>query len=581
MPDNTLYYGDNLDILRRYVKDESVDLIYLDPPFNSNANYNVLFEDYRGSKSAAQLQAFKDTWSWPEAALTYEELTLEPTVIGDALRAFGGLLHKGGLLAYLTMMAPRLQELHRVLKPTGSIYLHCDPTASHYLKILMDAIFAPKNFRNEIIWRRTGAHVSPRKYGTIHDVILFYSKTSTYYFKATKQPYMKGHVKKRYTKDDQGRMKFTSGGNVLTGPGAGEGESSMSWRGFDPKAKNRHWAVPGFLASQMPEEFVKLSVLEKLEQLYQAGLIDITEGNAWPTPVRFLDNDGDGQPLSDLWAYQPYTEETVHGTDEGIDADVSWLGPTDPERLGYQTQKPLGLLERIIKSSCPENGLALDPFCGCGTATVAAEKLNRKWISIDITQAAIQTIKKRLSDTFGQSVNYKVLGEPVSLHDASKLAEEDPYQFQWWSLGLVGARPVEKKKGADHGIDGRLYFRIREGDKPHQIILSVKAGHTSVDHVRDLRGVLDREKADIGVLISMQKPTGPMKAEAGNAGSFPSPWGKHPKIQLITVEDLLDGRRLDTPPLTQTNITFSKAPKAKDKTAQQSGFDLGDLTEED
>lgn len=536
MAENTLYYGDNLDILRRYVKDESIDLIYLDPPFNSNANYNVLFEDFKGSKSAAQLQAFKDTWSWAEAALTYEELTLESTVIGDALRAFGGLLHKGGMLAYLTMMAPRLQELHRVLKPTGSIYLHCDPTASHYLKILMDAIFSPKNFRNEIIWKRSLPHNDPIKYGRIHDAILYFAKGSTITFNRQFTGLSEDYIQSHYNQvDEQGRhYQLTS----LAASGAGPSRR-FGDRVLEPPAGN-HWRY-----SQ-----------ENIDRLMEEGRIVFTSTGR-PRYKRYMD-EMKGPALQSIWT------------------DIPAINSQAQERLGYPTQKPEALLERIIKASSKEGDTVLDPFCGCGTATVVAQKLNRNWIGIDVTQAAIQTIKKRLSDTFGASVKYRVLGEPVSLYDASKLAEEDPYQFQWWSLGLVGARPVEKKKGADQGIDGRLYFRIREGDKPHQIILSVKAGHTNVAHVRDLRGVLDREKADIGVLISMQEPTSPMKAEAGKAGSFQSPWGKHPRIQLVTIEELLNGRRLDTPPLTQTNITFSKAPKAKDKSAQQASFDLGE-----
>lgn len=544
MPDNILYYGDNLDILRRYVKDESIDLIYLDPPFNSNANYNVLFEDYKGSKSAAQLQAFKDTWSWAEAALTFEELTLETSAMADALRAFGQLLPRGGMLAYLTMMAPRLQELHRVLKPTGSIYLHCDPTASHYLKILMDAIFSSRNYQNEISWKRTttkgdykqGAINWPR----VRDIIFYYSKDyrQTAGFRQPFSEYNEDYVASKYpyTDDDNRRYGLWD----MTAPGSGtRGHPQFEFMGV-----TRYWRYNK----------------EKMERLLIEGRIIQPRPGAVPRYVRYLD-EMPGVALGDSWD------------------DIPPINSQAKERLGYPTQKPEALLERIINASSNEDDLVLDPFCGCGTATVVAQKLKRKWIGIDVTQAAIQTIKKRLSDTFGNDLKYNVIGEPQSLYDASVLAEDDPYQFQWWSLGLVGARPVEKKKGADQGIDGRLYFRLREGDKPHQIILSVKAGHTSVDHVRDLVGVLTREKADIGVLISMQKPTGPMKAEAGKAGSFQSPWGKHPRIQLITIEDLLDGRKLDTPPLTQTNITFSKAPKARDKSAQQASFDLEDSGE--
>ena len=376
MPENSsknqLFYGDNLDVLGRHVADESVDLVYLDPPFNSNADYNVLFAERDGTQAAAQIKAFEDTWRWDEgAARAYADVVEAGGRVSQVMQAFRTSLGESDMLAYLAMMAPRLVELQRVLKPTGSLYLHCDPTASHYLKMLLDAVFGPANFRNEIIWRRTGAHGAQRSFGPIHDTILFYSKPPDYFFRIVKGPYMRGHVERRYTKDDEGRMKFTSGGNVLTGPGATQGESGQPWQGFNPSKKNRHWAVPGFLSRQMPPEFMTLGVLEKLDVLYEKGLIEIEVDAAWPTPVRFL-NEADGHPLQDIWAYQPYTNNTVHGTKDGIDEDVKWLGPTDPERLGYQTQKPLGLLSRIIRSSCPKDGLVLDPFCGCGTTIAAA-----------------------------------------------------------------------------------------------------------------------------------------------------------------------------------------------------------------
>ncbi len=262
---NTLYYGDNLDILKRYIKDASVDLIYLDPPFNSNASYNVLFSDRKGEKSAAQLQAFKDTWVWAEAALTYEELTLETGPMGDALRAFGQLLPRGGMLAYLTMMAPRLRELHRVLKPTGSIYLHCDPTASHYLKVLMDAIFGVRNYVNEVIWRRTTAHNSGRKFGPIHDVILVYGRTSNYVWTNLTRPLDDTYVESHYSYEENGRRYKRQD---ITGAGIRHGETGQPWRGIDPTAKGRHWMRP-------PAE---------LEKLDEQGLIywPPNKPGAWP-----------------------------------------------------------------------------------------------------------------------------------------------------------------------------------------------------------------------------------------------------------------------------------------------------------
>jgi DNA modification methylase len=426
---SALYCGDNLEILRRTGRDESVDLVYLDPPFNTDQNYNLLFKAQNKARSATRIRAFEDSWRWDAAAAeAFEELVARGGRVSDALQAFRRFLGDTGMLAYLSMMAPRLVELKRVLKPTGSIYLHCDPTASHYLKMLMDAIFGPENFRNEIVWRRTGAHGPRRSFGPIHDTLLFYSKTNNYFFQIAKRPYMKGHVESRYALEaETGRYKFTSGGNVLTGANATGGESGRPWRGFDPSAKNRHWAIPGFLAEQMPPEFAALGVLAKLDALYEAGLIEIQRGAAWPTPVRYL-CEGDGHPFGDIWAYQPYTDGVVHGTEAGIDADVAWMGPTDPERLGYQTQKPLGLLARIISSSCPQNGSVLDPFCGSGTSISAAQAGARHWIGIDQSPLAIGLVKQRLRDTFRlePDQDYALVGAPAAPAQQARGTPLDP-----------------------------------------------------------------------------------------------------------------------------------------------------------
>ena len=413
VPLNALYLGDNQSVLRNHVADNAVDLIYLDPPFNSGSDYHLVARGRDGAPSS-MTRAFRDFWCWDEAAQgTFAELLAQGGHLAQVLPAFQALVGPGGMLAYLTMMAPRLRELRRVLKPTGSIYLHCDPAAGHYLRVLLDAIFGPAQFRNQIVWRRTGAHGPRRSFGPVHDTILFYTKTSSYYFKTVQRPYMRGHVSRRYRRDGKGRLKFASGGNVLTGAQATAGESGQPWRGFDPAAKNRHWAIPGFLAAQMPVEFTNLGVLAKLDALYDAGLIEIPEGAAWPVPVRYLERDG-GQPLPDLWTYQPYTEGAVHGTEAGIDADVAWLGPTDPERLGYQTQKPLGLLERIIRSSCPEDGVVLDPFCGSGTTLVAAHGLQCRWLGIDMAAGAIAVVEQRLRARLGlePGKDYRLLRAP-------------------------------------------------------------------------------------------------------------------------------------------------------------------------
>jgi DNA modification methylase len=551
---NLLYYGDNLDVLRRHVADESVDLIYLDPPFNSNQNYNVLFKEQRGERAAAQIKAFEDTWRWDEAAAAAYVDTVEMGGrVSDVMRAFRTFLGDSDMLAYLAMMAPRLMELRRVLKETGSIYLHCDPTASHYLKMLMDAVYGPKNFRNEVIWKRVSAHSSAGRWGPVHDVILFYSKSGRYTWNVVHQSYDAAYLSSKYRHSDgRGTYRLSD----LTAAGVRHGESGEPWRGFNPTEIGRHWGVPKKLIEEVlgVDAVAKLSLQEKLDELDTHGFIYWTptgrdRGVGFPQYKRYL---GAGVLVQD------------------VITDVSPINSMATERLGYPTQKPEALLERIVGASSNRGDVVLDPFCGCGTAVAAAERLGRKWIGIDITHLAITLIKARLQDTFGESALPAVIGEPVSEQDAQTLAADDPYQFQWWALGLVGARPVEQKKGADRGIDGRLFFHdAGAGGRTKQVIISVKAGHVTVSQVRDLVGVLDREKAEIGVLISFEKATGPMRKEAASAGFYVSPWGKHPRVQLLTVGELLGGKALDYPRTAGANVTYQRAPKQVKKVAEQ------------
>lgn len=268
--------------------------------------------------------------------------------------------------------------------------------------------------------------------------------------------------------------------------------------------------------------------------------------------------------------YKRYREELKGKAVSDLWDDIDRINPVGGERLGYPTQKPEALLARLINASSNEGDVVLDPFCGCGTTVAAAQKLKRQWIGIDITHLAIGLIRHRLRDSYGEGIEqtYKVVGEPVSVQDAAVLATSDPYQFQWWALGLVGARPAEGKKGADQGIDGRIYFHEGDGTT-RQVILSVKAGKLHAPYVRDLRGVIEREKAAIGVLLTLDDPTKAMRTEAASAGFYASPWGTHPKLQIITVGELLDGKRLDMPPIRQTSVTYKRAPKAMPKAAEQ------------
>ena len=531
---NHLYYGDNLDVLRRYIADESVDLVYLDPPFNSNATYNVLFAEHSGEKAASQIKAFEDTWTWDaEAARSYFETVQAGGSIGNALQAFYTLLGDSNIMAYLAMMAPRLVELRRVLKPTGSIYLHCDPTASHYLKLLMDAVFGAERFLGEVIWKRTSAHSSAKRPGPIHDVLLLYSKTDAYVWNPQYQPYDPEYIDLFFEmRDADGRQWKRCD---LTGAGTRNGATGQPWRGIDITAKGRHWAYP-------PDELDRLDALGRVHWPAKEG--------GMPRLKQYVE-DMPGVPLQDMWT------------------DIRPIHNLAAERLGYPTQKPEPLLERIILSGTAEGDVVLDPFCGCGTAIAVAHRLKRRWVGIDITHLAVNLMKHRLLNAFGESVKaeYEVIGEPTDVAGARQLAKEDPYQFQWWALGLVGARPAEQRKGADKGIDGRIVFFERGPTDTKNIILSVKAGanlHRNMVH--ELRGVIDREGAAIGVLITMETPTKPMREEAASAGFYQSPWGTHPRIQLFTVAALLDGMRIDAPPMGQVGQTFKKAPRAKSDT---------------
>ena len=553
---NRLYFGDNLPILRESIADESVDLIYLDPPFNSNATYNVLFRERSGDESAAQITAFEDTWRWSiESEIAFRDVvTNGPRVLGDLLQAMRAFLGQNDMMAYLTMMAQRMAELHRVLKPTGSIYLHCDPTASHYLKLLMDAVFGKENFRNEIIWRRTGTHNKVQRFAPIHDTVLFYSKSDDYKWDTSRKPYMKGHVDQYFVQDKHG-WRTNYYGNVLTGSGTRRGESGQPWRGFDPTARNRHWAIPGRLLEDVDEDLSHLSQHGKLDRLYELGHIKIVEGRAWPVYEHRITPD-DGQPVPDIWAYQPYTEGTVFEREDGIDADVRWLSPTDQERLGYQTQKPEALIERILNASSEVGDVVLDPFCGCGTAVAVAERLGRKWVGIDITHLAISLMKNRLSDSFGDELsNYEVIGVPEDVESARALALESEHdgrhQFEYWALGLVDARPVGNgKKGADAGVDGFINFFDDNSGNAKRVIVQVKSGHVERSMIATLKGDMARENAEIGLFITLESPTRPMIQEATAAGIYtPEQFPDHhyPRVQILTVEDLLSGVQAEVP----------------------------------
>ncbi len=560
---NRLYFGDNLDILRNHVADASVDLIYLDPPFNSNANYNVLFQEKTGQQSAAQITAFEDTWHWSlDSESAYQDVVTNATgKLPDLLQAMRSFLGDNDMMAYLTMMAQRMVELHRVLKDTGSIYLHCDPTASHYLKLLLDSVFGAENFRNEIIWKRTSAHNSATRYGPNHDVILFYAKSPAYIWNQVFQKYDESYIKSFYRhEDEKGRYTLSD----LTGAGIRHGDSGEPWRGVNPTDMGRHWAVSRASIEESDlQDIDSLSSQQKLDVLDQMGLIYWPPKGRVPRRKRYLDESNPEMPVQSTWT------------------DISPIGAQAWERLGYPTQKPEALLERIVSASSNEGDVVLDPFCGCGTAIAAAERLNRRWIGIDITHIAITLIRHRLQDTFKDELKpYEVLGQPQDVASAQALATDSEnsgrYQFEWWALGLVDARPAQdRKKGADSGIDGYINFFDDNSGKAKRIVVQVKSGNVTRNQIATLKGDMDREKAEIGLFITLKSPTRPMESEAASAGLYSPehfPDSHYPRIQILTIEELLNGSKRAEYPRLGPEATFRRAPRRRRAVGTQSTF---------
>ena len=516
---NTLYYGDNLAILREHVPNESVDLIYLDPPFNSNASYNVLFKAPEGHQSKAQIEAFDDTWHWTDAAEVAFDQVMEGgnSQVSEMLRAMKVFLGRNDMMAYLTMMAVRLLELHRVLKPTGSLYLHCDPTASHYLKILLDAVFGKGQFLSEIIWKRTFAHGSARRFGPVHDVIFLYSKNGEHTWQDLKIGHEDIYVEKHFRAFDESRQERFQAIS-LTGAGKRKGESGMAWRGIDPTIVGRHWALPRNIVDK--EAISATSTMGRLEALDKAGRIFWPKTTDGTPRLKWFVSDLDGARLSDVWT------------------DISPIASQAKERLGYPTQKPVSLLERIIAASSNPGDVVLDPFCGCGTTLHAAAKLDRKWIGIDVTHLAIALIRRRLNEAF-PALMFKTVGIPKDADGARALALADKYEFQKWALSMIDAQPYKGgKKGGDGGVDGYLYFKP-DGKKTEKAIVSVKGGQSLTPAmVKDLIVTVDQEGAKMGVFLTLSAPTKGMITQAAAAGIYKTEYGSFPKIQIVTVAQL-------------------------------------------
>jgi len=567
---NTLFYGDNLPILREHIPDESIDLIYLDPPFNSSRSYNVLFKDESGKEADAQITAFEDTWHWgKDAERTYYDLIQNASInVVNMIGALRQFIGTNQMMAYLTMMTARLIELHRVLKPTGSIYLHCDPTASHYLKIVLDTIFGTQAYRNEITWKRSSAHSDTKqgmsRYGRIRDLLLFYTKTNVYTWNPQYTSYDHAYLESEYRHVLPDGQRYKETDVTAAKPG---GDTKYDWHVKRPMQKGSRWQADLEEEFRNPKPGWEYRAVRPYAGRYWAyskeNMIEFARSNRLihretgaPRFIQLAD-EMPGVPLQDLWTDIPPA-----------------LGAQD---LGYPTQKPIGLLERIINTSSNPSDVILDPFCGCGTAIVAAEKLKRKWIGIDITHLSISLMKYRLKDSFGliEKKDYGVIGEPESIGGARQLAKDDRYQFQWWALSLVQAKPLggesgarEGKKGSDKGIDGVINF-VNEKGKTERILIQVKSGHVKSGDIRDLRGVLDREESVIGIFITLEEPSKDMMTEAVSSGYYHSDlWQKdYPRIQILTIEDLLSGKAIDMPRSIPSQ--FKQAEKVKKKDATQ------------
>ena len=547
MQTNVLYYGDNLDILRRYIPDQSVDLVYLDPPFNSNRAYNVIFKDESGNNTDAQLLAFEDTWHWgPDAEAQYAYLTNTasnqgrvPSTVSTIVAALRSGIGENQMMAYLVEMAVRLVELHRVLKSTGTLWLHCDPTASHYLKVLLDAIFGPENFVNEVVWKRSTAHSDraqgSKHFGRLHDVLLVYGESSAYSWNEQYEPLSSGYTESHYglVEPQTGRRYLLDN---LTGPG-GEAKGNPI---YEVMGVTRYWRYSK----------------ERMAQLIEQGRVVQPRPGAVPRYKRYLD-ESRGRPVQDIWD------------------DIAPVNSQAKERLGWSTQKPLPLLERVLAASSNPGDVVLDPFCGCGTALVAAQKLGRQWIGIDVTYLSIAVMRARLKDSFGLA-DVAVVGQPTEVEGARAMLVgtglEGQYQFQWWALDLIGAQPMggAQKKGADRGIDGVINFSTGPRGEVGRALVSVKSGGVNSSQVRDLKGVLDREKAEIGLFVTLEEPSAPMHLEATTAGVYHSDLSgrDYQRIQILTIRELLEEHRQPDLPLLVLPA-YQQAQRVAKKAAEQ------------
>ena len=554
---NRLYYGDNLTIMLGWPS-ACVDLIYLDPPFNSNRQYNAIYKDETGRPLPDQIEAFCDMWELDterERAIRTMPVLMRESGIDDAVVEFWRLWMQAlrgtqpRLLAYLSYMAQRLLIMKRILKPTGSLYFHCDPTVSHYIKPLIDAVFGHTNFQNEIIWRRTSAHSRARKWGPIHDTLLFYSRSASFNWNRTFQEYDQDYLDRFFRQsDDRGRYRLSD----LTGPGTRQGSSGQPWRGVDPTSGGRHWEVPPDRTLhpdfQHPEGYAQMTVQERLDLLEAAGFIYWPPRGVMPSYKRYL-SASLGTPIQDMiW-------------------DIPPIGAQAHERMGYNTQKPLALLERIIEASSNPGDLVLDPFCGCATTLEAAHRLDRQWIGIDIAIHAVKRVARiRLSERLGlvEDKDYTVEGVPRTLEGALDLWRRDKYHFQKWAVEQIEGF-VTTKRSADGGVDGRVYFAVPHAQELQSMVIEVKGGaNVSIVELRALKGVLDYDTALMAGLIVMN----PIKdTQARNFTRFMADAGtleilgmEYPRMQILTIGEILEGTRFQTPTVSGRHMLEPRMP---------------------
>ena len=527
---NRLYYGDCLAVMEE-MPPESVDLIYLDPPFNSSRDYNAIYTDETGRPLPTQVEAFCDTWILDEdreRAIRRMPILMREAGIADEVAEFWRLWVKAlrktnpRMLAYLSYMVQRLLPMRGLLKPTGSIYLHCDPTASHYIKIMMDAIFGHENFRNEITWQRTESHNTADRYGNIADILLYYAKSSRAIWNPQYQDYGEAQLSRfRHMDNDGRRYKLEN----LTAPRPNSTSGKFNWRGTQP-GPTRGWGYN----------------IEQLEAWWHEGRIRTkADGSPRTDGLKVYLDETQGKPLQNIWT------------------DISRIPNTSAERMGYATQKPLALLERVIMASSEPGDLVFDPFCGCATTIEAAHRLGRRWIGIDIAIHAIKRVAKvRLQERLRlvEGADFEIKGMPRDMEGARDLWERDKYHFQKWAVEQVDGFVTARKSG-DGGIDGRLYFAMPqedawERDPLRSMVIEVKGGtNVGIGVVRNLRGILEREEAEMAGLIVLDEPGEKKRASFGRemaaAGDLQVHGTTYPRMQLLTVAEILEGRRFMTP----------------------------------